>query len=85
MNILRPGSFLIASLFVLFAVFAACGGGSAVAPTENNSRSFGLPNPAPGVGGARAPSFSVNTGGRSTFSLDEHRGEVVILYFSFAG
>ena len=32
-----------------------------------------------------AADFSVNTGGDSTFSLSDHRGEIVVLYFSFPG
>ena len=32
-----------------------------------------------------AADFSVNTGGDSTFSLSDHRGEVIVLYFSFPG
>ncbi len=38
-----------------------------------------------GAQGAQAPSFSVSTGEDSSFSLDEHSGEVVLLYFSFPG
>ena len=32
-----------------------------------------------------APQFTVGTGNGSTFSLGDHRGEVVVLYFSFPG
>ena len=85
MSFLRPMSFGIAPLMVLLAVFVACGGGSADGPNENTSSSFGRSDPASGVRGPKAPSFSVSTGGGSTFSLDEHGDEVVILYFSFAG
>ena len=85
MKVIRPRYFGIASLFLLLAVFAACGRESAVAPIENSSSSFGISNPAQKVGGSIAPSFTVSTGGGSTFSLDDHRDEVVILYFSFPG
>lgn len=83
MIFLRSGPVMVAVLFSLVAVFAACGGGSAVAPSEIPSSSFGQSGPAPG--GKLAPSFSVSTGGESTFSLDEHGGEVALLYFSFPG
>ena len=82
MSFLRPASVLIASFIALFAMFAACIGESTVAPNESVSSSFGRSQ---GVGGPKAPSFSVSTGGSSNFSLDEHSGEVVILYFSFPG
>jgi hypothetical protein len=32
-----------------------------------------------------APDFSVGTGPNATFSLSDHRGDVVVLYFSFPG
>ncbi len=35
--------------------------------------------------GSVAPDFIVSTGVGSSFSLDEHRGDVVVLYFSFPG
>ncbi len=83
MKVIRPRYFGVASLFLLLAVFAACGRESAVAPIENSSSSFGISNPAQKV--VIAPSFTVSTGGGSTFSLDDHHDEVVILYFSFPG
>ena len=82
MSFLRLGPFLITALFALIAAFVACGGGSEVAPSEIRSSSIGQSGPTPGK---QAPSFSVSTGGESTFSLDEHGGEVVLLYFSFPG
>ncbi len=82
MSFLRLGPVLITALFALIVVLVACGGGSEGAPSENSSSSNGQSSPAEGK---QAPSFSVSTGGESTFSLDEHGGEVVLLYFSFPG
>ncbi len=85
MSILRPRYLGVASLFLLLAFFVACSGKSAVPPIENSSNSFGISNTPPEFGESIAPSFTVSTGGGSTFSLDEHDDEVVILYFSFPG
>ena len=83
MSFLRLGSVLGAALFALIAAFTACGGGSGDAPSETRSSLIGQSGQA--SGGKQAPSFSVSTGGESSFSLDEHGGEVVLLYFSFPG
>ena len=85
MSLLRPRNFGIASLFIVLALFTACSGESGGAPIENTSTTVGISSPAQNFGGSRAPSFTVSIGGGSTFSLDEHGDEVVILYFSFPG
>ena len=79
MSLLPTVPLAIAMLLTLGAVLVACAG----APAEGLS----LPQPAPAARVAEplAPSFSVSTGKGSAFSLDEHTGEVVILYFSFPG
>ncbi len=82
MSFLRLGPISITALVVLIVVSFACGGGSEGAPSENSLSSNRQSGPA---GGKQAPPFSVSTGGESTFSLDEHGGEVVLLYFSFSG
>lgn len=79
---MQPKHVLGVILVGMAAVLAACGGGNTVAPNETGSNVFGQSTPAIGP---MAPSFSVTTGGGSVFSLNEHRGETVILYFSFAG
>ena len=83
MRFSRLGLVLVVALFALVAVFAGCGERSKGAPSEISSSSIEQPGPA--SGGEQAPSFSVSTGGESSFSLDEHGGEVVLLYFSFPG
>ncbi len=83
MSFLRLGPVLVAALFALIAAFSACGGGSEGAPSEIRSSSNGQSGPA--LGGTQAPLFSVSTGKGSVFSLEEHSGEVVVLYFSFPG
>ena len=83
MSVLRLSPIWVALLFGLIAVLAACGGGSTAESSESRSSSSGQSGPT--SGGRQAPSFSVSTGGESSFSLDEHGGEVVLLYFSFPG
>ncbi len=85
MSFIRPRSIGFASAIVLLAVLVACGGNATDSQTERSSDSIGISNPAPNVGGTRAPAFTVSTGGGATFSLDDHADEVVILYFSFPG
>ena len=85
MSVLRSGPVLVALLFSLVGVLAACGGGSSGISSESrgsSAPSFGV---ATGKIAPKAPDFSVSTGGESVFSLDEHGGEVVLLYFSFPG
>ncbi len=79
MSFLSVTPLAVTVLITLGAALAACG----AAPAENHQ-----PPPSASsarVAGPKAPSFSVSTGGESTFSLDEHSGEVVVLYFSFPG
>ena len=58
---------------------AACGDASSASP------------PSSGVGssqtaaGSVVADFTLSTGPASSFSLAEHAGDVVVLYFSFAG
>ena len=85
MSLLRPGPVLVALLFGLVGVLAACGGGSSSIASESGASSASLSSFATGDTGPKAPAFSVSTGGDSAFSLDEHAGEVVLLYFSFPG
>ena len=85
MSFIRPRSIGLAAAIVLLAVLVACGGGTAAVPTEISSSQIGISNPALNNGGAKAPAFTVSTGGGSTFSLDDHADEVVVLYFSFPG
>ena len=85
MSGLRSGSFLVALLLSMVGVLAACGGGSSGIASEGHSSSvtsFGI---ATRDIGPKAPAFSVSTGGESVFSLVEHGGEIVLLYFSFPG
>lgn len=85
MNLIQPRFIGLASAIALLAVLLACGWGTAEVPAERSASSIGISNPTPNIGVVKAPSFTVSTGGGSTFSLEEHRGEVVILYFSFPG
>ena len=83
MSLLPAASVTITMLLALCAVLTACGGAPAGPPTDNSP----LPSSASAdrVAKSLAPSFSVSTGRGSVFSLEEHSGEVVVLYFSFRG
>ena len=85
MSLFRSVNVLAAILFGLIGLLAACGGGPSDAASESRRSSVQSSSLGAGVGGPKAPSFSVSTGGASAFSLAEHGGEVVLLYFSFPG
>ena len=71
---------LLAAIFVGVALGAlACGGGGAQ-PVSQADGEADRTNDRP-----RAADFTVSTGPGSSFSLDDHMGEVVVLYFSFPG
>ena len=79
MTDLRGGPVAVAMLVALGAVLAACGGAAEenrpLQPTASDTK----------LRSSLAPLFSVSTGKGSVFSLEEHSGEVVVLYFSFPG
>ncbi len=58
---------------------AACGDAS---PTSSPSSDVG---PSQTAAGPVVADFTLSTGPASSFSLVEHAGDVVVLYFSFAG
>ncbi len=58
---------------------AACGDAS---PTSSPSSDLG---PSQTAAGPVVADFTLSTGPASSFSLVEHAGDVVVLYFSFAG
>ena len=74
---------LIGLPLLVFAgiAIAGCASGSTQAPS-----SAGDPQDTNAQqSGPVAPDFIVRTGEGSAFSLAEHKGEVVVLYFSFPG
>ena len=73
MSFLRLGPVLVAALFALIALFVACGGGSAGTDPSNEEVRPLVSN------------FAVSTGQDTAFTLSEHAGDVVVLYFSFPG
>ena len=85
MSLLRSGPVLAALLLGLFGALSACGGGLPDISSESPGSSGPTAGLATGNTGLKAPSFSVSTGPESAFSLDEHSGEIVLLYFSFPG
>ncbi len=58
---------------------AACGDAS---PSSSSSSAVG---PSQTAAGPVVADFTLSTGPASSFSLVEHAGDVVVLYFSFAG
>ena len=58
---------------------AACGDASSASSPSNGS------GPSQTVAGPVVADFTLSTGPASSFSLGEHAGEVVVLYFSFPG
>ena len=79
----RLAPLAVTILLALVAVLTGCQSSPAGPQTENSSLSPSAS--AASVVESLAPSFSVSTGIESMFSLDEHVGEVVVLYFSFPG
>lgn len=83
MSLLPAAPLAVTILLTLGAVLTGGQGSPAAPPTDNSP----LPPAASAdrVAESVAPSFSVSTGRESGFSLEEHSGEVVVLYFSFPG
>ena len=74
-----------ALLTSLSLALTACGGTVAPAAPESESRPEQASTSTDADQGPVAANFTVSTGDDSTFSLNEHRGEIVVLYFSFPG
>ena len=58
---------------------AACGDASSASSTSSGV------GPSQTAAGPVVADFTLSTGPASSFSLVEHAGDVVVLYFSFAG
>ena len=85
--IIRKRQALVLPLLLMLAVtLAACGGNEPEAIAQEvsvpNGRSLEGISP---VAGQLVPDFTLNTGSGSSFSLRSHRGEIILLYFSFPG
>ena len=83
MSLLSAATLPVTMLLLLGAVLTACEGSPAEPPTDNSLPPSSAS--ATRVAGSLAPSFSASTGEGFRFSSDEHRGEVMVLYFSFPG
>jgi len=71
----------LALLMAAGLAMAGCGSASTGSrPADSNLQSSDAQ-----PSGPVAPDFIVSTGVGTAFSLAEHRGEVVVLYFSFPG
>jgi len=81
MKLLRQSLVWLALLVVAGLLIAGCASGATGSrPAASNLQSS---NAKPS--GPVAPDFIVSTGAGSEFSLAEHKGDVVVLYFSFPG
>ncbi len=72
-------------LLIITLFLAACGNNSTSSSTNFNSIQSVSPQAAAASTGTAVPNFQVSTGEETTFSLDDHQGDVVVLYFSFPG
>ncbi len=79
---LLPCSLLLMTILLLVACGSDSTTGSQAAASSRLSQSS---KPVTAVGGPVAPDFTVSTGQETAFSLSDHQGDVVILYFSFPG
>ena len=84
MKPLRERLLPYSSILMVTLLLAACAGNSTGSQPVAGSASGGS-KPVRTVSGPVAPSFAVSTGQETVFSLSDHRGDVVILYFSFPG
>ena len=78
---MRIRSMIGVSVMLTFAGIAltACGDASSANPPSSGE------GPSQSAAGPVVADFTLSTGPTSSFSLDEHAGDVVVLYFSFAG
>ena len=81
MKLRRLPLVVVGLLLVAGLTLAGCSGDAADSrpAAENLQSSNAQPS------GPVAPDFIVSTGVGSAFSLAEHQGDVVVLYFSFPG
>ena len=76
----RSLAFWLPLLLMMAVALAACGN-APEGPRSNAQVTAGRSTEA----GPIVPDFTVGTGGDSSFSLHGHRGEIILLYFSFPG
>ena len=84
MNPLQRRLFPRSLLLMMTLLLAACGSDSAASQTVTSSSSRTSPQVKASIGPV-VPDFDVSTGQETWFSLSDHQGDVVILYFSFPG
>ena len=85
MNLLSRWHVLGFLLVALGLILGACASDSTASqpdPSSTQSEGSNLPD---ANQGPLAGDFSVITGSETNFSLNDHEGEVVVLYFSFPG
>ncbi len=73
------------SLLLMTILLLACGSDSTGSEEPASASSSRSSKPATAASGPAVPEFTVSTGQETAFSLSDHQGDVVILYFSFPG
>lgn len=74
-----------ALLGLLALAAAACSGASNGSASDGGAPLVGRAVEATKSTGPLAPDFTVPTRGGPPFTLRDHRGEIIVLYFSFPG
>ena len=77
----RTPAVLLPLLLTMAVALAACGGNGPEGSVANARLTAGDSPEA----GPLVPDFTVSTGGGTSFSPSGHRGEIILLYFSFPG
>ena len=77
----RTLAFWLPLLLIMAVVLLACGGNGPQGSGSNARVTAGVSPEA----GRLVPDFTVSTGRGASFSLSGHRGEIILLYFSFPG
>jgi len=85
MKLPRPRLLPWSGLLIITLILAACGGNSTGFSTNASSSQRGSSQTAPASSGPVVPNFTVSNGEGTAFSLGDHQGDVVVLYFSFPG
>lgn len=81
----KTSLFWLPLLLMLPIALAACGNGPEDLALQGSLSNDQAIAGASQTGGPLVPDFTVSTGDGSSFSLSGHRGEIILLFFSFPG
>ena len=82
---IRFKTLLFGLLLMLAIALAACANGPEDLALEGSISNSQAVADVSQSGGPLVPDFTVSTGDGSSFSLSGHRGEILLLFFSFPG